>query len=780
MSTTTLGTPLADEAIRDINFFNGRLLTGGDLQREQQARRLADRRVGAASGPGIAWGLEVERAAGSAPGRVTVRAGLGVSTSGEVLHLATDPVLHLVAPPAQASTSVVSGFGPCGNLPGASFLAGGGVFMLTLAPITLAEGKAPVLALDAVNTRCATDAYVQALQFRLLRINGFGLVGTDATAVARLRNDLAYAFFAAAAQAGAHAAPGSALAVDLLAKTLADGLSACDVPLAVLALQDEAVLFIDTWAVRRRIAAGPASKPWAVWLGERAWALGEAQMAQFQAHVDDTPAVLAGAAAASLNWLPPAGFLPGNAAWRNFLGERAPAQEVPLAASDVPAVLASAMRADAVDLRLAAAGPAYRVHRIGGGAGPLLFSRDGRNLLHAEQAWLDSARAGLPGIHDVQAAIDTLRAGTCLHRVLRPDMDLQAVTQALPAERDVTLCFEPGVYTLKSALQLRRLGSVQVHGAGARLVNEEGECALLIDGCAAARVQGLSFEGKRVGPGKGAFGVGLLGALTVLDTPEASVQDVQATCAAGATLGAAALVLAVRTASLGTVAPARWRVADCKFAVGQGQQGLLCVNADLLHVQRNHIAAANAKGNLQRGIVVAGRQAGTVHIEGNVVRDVVRGIAVGVSEVADQDAQPLRADRVQVDRNRVEVQLQGVTGGGRYGIFIGNAGSVLATGNHITVRGGDVLKLEPHAMRLAGSFGPQIVVRDNFFEDPFKGIVFQPLRPPLFFVWAFQCNVALRAASVVLEVPDALKGLVVDEHNKGVTESAPPPPRPED
>ena len=32
----TLGTPLLDDAIRNINFFNGRLLTGRDLQREQE------------------------------------------------------------------------------------------------------------------------------------------------------------------------------------------------------------------------------------------------------------------------------------------------------------------------------------------------------------------------------------------------------------------------------------------------------------------------------------------------------------------------------------------------------------------------------------------------------------------------------------------------------------------------------------------------------------------------------------------------------------------------
>jgi len=37
--------PLKDGGIRSVNFFNGRLLSGKDLSREQQARREADARL---------------------------------------------------------------------------------------------------------------------------------------------------------------------------------------------------------------------------------------------------------------------------------------------------------------------------------------------------------------------------------------------------------------------------------------------------------------------------------------------------------------------------------------------------------------------------------------------------------------------------------------------------------------------------------------------------------------------------------------------------------------
>lgn len=95
-----------------------------------------------------------------------------------------------------------------------------------------------------------------------------------------------------------------------------------------------------------------------------------------QDHIADTPAVLGGAATAALAWLPPAGFLPAATDWAAFLGPRAPAREVALAAADAPDVLAGALRGDAVDLSAAATPGAFRVYRIDGSGGPLLFVRE--------------------------------------------------------------------------------------------------------------------------------------------------------------------------------------------------------------------------------------------------------------------------------------------------------------------------------------------------------------------------------------------------------------------
>lgn len=788
MVTTTLGTPLADEAIRDINFFNGRLLTGGDLQREQAARRLADRRVGAAWGPGVAWGLEVSglgalgAGAGAPAGaRVKVQRGLAVSASGAVLHLATSPEVQLVAPPVEATAAVLSGFGPCGPLGGSHQVAGAGTFVLTLAPVTLAEGKAPVLALDAVNTRCTTDAHVEAVQFRLLRVNGINATGTSAPAVARLRSQLARSWLLAQPRADAHARPGGVhLPPGVLEGLSVPGLTDCDVPLALICMQGNDITFVDRWAVRRRLASDPASAAWAPWLGGRVDGVAEAQMLQFQEHMADTPAVLAEAAASALLWLPPVGFLPQGtsvAQWQRFLGAHAPAHEVPLAAADAPGVLAGALRADAIDLAApAASAGGLRVYRITGAGvsgvsgmpGALMFVRDGRNLHHAEQVWVDGAAVGLPGVNEVQSALEVLRAGSCLHVVLRPDMALAQTLAALPEDRDLTLCFEPGLYALREPLRLRGKRRVQLHGHGARLLNVDGECALLVEACAAVQVQGLQVEGGQALRGRGELGLGLGGALTVVDTPEVELHQVQAQCAAGEGLRVAAIVVAVRSESLGAVAPARFHVADCEMKVGAGQQGLLCVNGDSITLQRNRVSALDGKRSLQRGIVVGGRQAGLVHIEGNRVRDVMCGISVGVSESSLPGDEPLSADRVVVLHNRVEVQLVDAGSGSRYGIYIGNARSVLVSANHVVRAAGPAQELPLHGLRLNGVYGPHIVVRDNLFEFTHQGIVLQTPTRPKACVWAFQCNLGLRLTAELLEVPEPLRQTVIVEHNRKV------------
>ena len=58
-SPTSIGTALSEQAIRNVNFFNGRLVTSRDMARTQEAQREADARLGQGIGAGIVQGLEI-------------------------------------------------------------------------------------------------------------------------------------------------------------------------------------------------------------------------------------------------------------------------------------------------------------------------------------------------------------------------------------------------------------------------------------------------------------------------------------------------------------------------------------------------------------------------------------------------------------------------------------------------------------------------------------------------------------------------------------------------
>jgi hypothetical protein len=784
---TALFTPILDQGIRAVNFFNGRLLTGRDLAREQDARREADARLGKACGAGIAYGLEV-RLEGEAKLRtVKVFAGLAVSRAGQTLLLGSDQVVGLATPAATSTTPVsAAAFGPCGVLGGGTYVAGDGLYLLTLAPISATEGKAQVLALDPGNVRCNTDANVEAVQLRLLKIEAevLSAAGLDTNAVgeaavSRLRNGVAYACFGFPALAAAHRAPGLVPAGGLLDAMGSHGLSKCDVPLALVYMTDSAgIVFVDGWAARRRIATDGASPAWSALVGEQIDAIAEAQLAQFQDQLDAIPTASLGGVTAKdwLTWLPPAGLLDADGAralgWKQFLGARAPAVEVLLAAGDLRGVLAAALRRDPVP---PVDGTRYRVYRIAGSAGPArhLFVREAPNAPHAEEVWLDGARAALPGVADVQSAIDTLRARSCRQVVLWPGERGLAPLESLKAGDDVVLCFEPGLYKLgKRPIHLKGLGHVRIHGAGpgTRIVSDGSEVALLVDDCESVAVADLWVDARTVKSGTDESGVGLNGALTIHNTPSAHVERVRASCGAAPTLGGAGIVVGNDAKAASAVV----HLIACEVAAGDNQVGIQCVNTGLVVVRDNLVGAADASSSVLRGIVVAGQSATEVHVEGNTVRGAVQAIAIGLSQKESRKGVALQAERVVVAGNRVQLRLsERDQKRNRFGVFVGNATSVLVTGNRVLATGAGLRELALEGLRLTGVYGQHVVVRDNHFDGCPIGIQFRPLevdqkRPR---VWAFQTNLAElagAAAPEVLRMDDALLKLTIREHNQPV------------
>jgi hypothetical protein len=330
-SVLQLQQPLKDGGIRSVNFFNGRLLSGRDLSREQAARREADARLGLAIGDGVAFGLEAVRDIGldkpAAP-VLRIRAGLAVNRRGQTLYLPGDTSVALTrAFDADAAGCV---FANCTPLQGGTYVAGAGVYLLTIAPAQLNEGRAPTNGLDPLNVACNTDAIVEAVQFRLVGVNPIRLAALD-PALPQFRNRLAYLCFGVEARTKSGIDPWRADPPRYgLIDDLRDvGLDDRDVPLALVFWTASGLQFVDMWAARRIILEPDALSGYAFQRDpldpddlasfafvarRRRLVEAHAMCAQFQQHVADvlaataTPATVV--ATEHFRYLPPFGIVP--------------------------------------------------------------------------------------------------------------------------------------------------------------------------------------------------------------------------------------------------------------------------------------------------------------------------------------------------------------------------------------------------------------------------------------------------------------------------------------
>jgi len=315
--------PVGDGGIETVNFFNGRLLTATDMSREQDARRQADARLGLALGDGVAFGLEVsagsivDDATGSPMPSVAIAPGLAINRAGQVLRLGYDEQVRLSRIGASSPTPAGNSFADCVPVIGGSYVAGQGLYILTIAPSEISTGRAPTNGLSGAAAACNIDRVIEAVQFRLIAVPPHLYSQLDAAAP-RFRNDLAYACFGASVTASwATALFGQAGRDEgLIDKMRGYGLTDYDVPLAILAFAGAAsMVFLDTWAVRRPVSAPDTMLgPLPSLVAPRRIATGKAMLQQFQAQLSElvgtTGALGAVTAKTHFPTLPPAGLLP--------------------------------------------------------------------------------------------------------------------------------------------------------------------------------------------------------------------------------------------------------------------------------------------------------------------------------------------------------------------------------------------------------------------------------------------------------------------------------------
>jgi hypothetical protein len=313
-----LSDPIVDDGISFTAYFNGRLLSGEDLARDQVANREARRRIGQAIGDGVAFGLEVFESPGESSKTtpvLTVQPGTAIARDGHALSLGRRVDLQLVRPATgSGAAGTVTTFRVCDPPRPGVFVVGEGVYVLVMAAAQATEGRAPVSGLTGAAS-CSVRSVVEGVQFRLVQPKIAPEILND---VAHLRNRVAAVALGISERFSTYTNPlaGAAAEYGLVDSLRDDGaMTDADVPLALLHwTAATGITYVDMWAVRRRVTARGADADWSWLFGDRIRAEAEATFFAFQEHVGDIAAsgedVPTIAATDRFFYLPPIGMLP--------------------------------------------------------------------------------------------------------------------------------------------------------------------------------------------------------------------------------------------------------------------------------------------------------------------------------------------------------------------------------------------------------------------------------------------------------------------------------------
>lgn len=304
---------ILDTELHHINFFNGRLLTGGDLQAEQSVEHAHARHLGMAMGAGVAFGLTVAEADDSPPTSpiVVVSTGLAVNRAGQTLRLQCNQRVALTKSPDQAllDQCIFTDCDPASV--GATLASGAAYYVMTIAPASLAEGKAPVSGLGNAIALCNSRYLSEGVKFQLHTLNV-----ASAPIAGQSRNSVAYQCFGLPEKGPTDflltAINGNSPATYGL-ETRVVGLLSSEVPLAVIEWTETGLGFIDIWSVRRHICGPPVDAIWEPLIGERRLHEGEAMFSQFAQQLNEIVRTEANLdqlkASDRFLYLPPAGVL---------------------------------------------------------------------------------------------------------------------------------------------------------------------------------------------------------------------------------------------------------------------------------------------------------------------------------------------------------------------------------------------------------------------------------------------------------------------------------------
>ena len=262
-------------------YFDGRFLAARDLIRDQQYFLTREADLGQAAGSGVALGLFVRQ--GAEAQSLAIAPGHGVTPAGELVLLPRQVVVSLANIPAAEQLSARFGLS---RLPQPPMRSRTGLFVLGLRPVEFTANPIGAYPTSITGQRTVEDGDV---------------VEGTAVILVPWRDDGATDALEARRGRAAH---------EIFVEGSGRGVSASVLPLAMIALQNNTVVWIDEPMVRRELGADRADLPG---LGFSPRALRLAYFLQHQAHLADVVR-LAGSrsfpAASRFSALPSGGRLP--------------------------------------------------------------------------------------------------------------------------------------------------------------------------------------------------------------------------------------------------------------------------------------------------------------------------------------------------------------------------------------------------------------------------------------------------------------------------------------
>jgi hypothetical protein len=694
---------------------------------------------------------------------VQIKKGLALNASGEVLRLLCDQTVSLVRPPNPAQKAGCV-FSDCAPFEAGSTLSRDGYYLLTIAPASQREGLAPVSGLGNSPAACNSRYFSEGVQFRLLPLSL-----TSIEDAKRVRNEVAYQCFGIAARGASEfvadalqGAEGAPYGWETLVRSRS---TEHDVALAIMQWNaDEGLVFLDRWAVRRRVIRSAAAKSWGYFADYRRRGEAEAMLQQFQEELTD----IRGQAGVARNlaaeqrfkYLPPAGLLPVGGTdfdWKIFLGAHAPKAEIALDVEQTRALLWRSLSEEPVTVVAAAkasASPApvrFHVYRLSGQTGLVLFIRSAMAEVVADDVYYDNSACRLEGVQTVQAALDALCSAKdgCCTLVASPGQGWEKIFDRVQEGGDANVCFPVGHYPLSGPITIKRKGHLRLTGCGfgSLIAADRSEAALVFERCTSVNVRDLAARSGVAGS-KGSALENLNGTFTFLDCGSVVIEGASFRCAPDGQTSGTCVTVRNGPPNRESTSVAEARLRRCELAVGSGQIGVLLINVTRTMVEDNVLRAEGkptfhqviAKGRSFQGVrrrmvsrVVAGPVEAAVDSGGQTARitynqqtiqflthpGLIGGSPAGNAwQKAIDVLQPMGINNPQKLREFVEDLADKILLGG--GLVAGLSASTFP--GVVKEISSQIESVGSCGIRIAGTVAPEVRVLNNSLEGFLAGI----------------------------------------------------------